>query len=77
MNEIRRIRRALGMSQSQFAKELALRPSAIGNYESGFRHPKIKHAVDMVTLAKSRGVETSLEKIYAENYLAFASCFKN
>lgn len=65
--EIKRIRIALGMTQSQFAQKLALKPSAIGNYEMGIRKPKIIHARHIVNFAKSRGIQTSLDAIYSIN----------
>ncbi len=77
MKEIKRIRVALGMSQNQLAKAIALGPSAICNYENGSRRPKISHAIHIVYFARSKGIQTSLDAIYgidSSHLLAEKSC---
>lgn len=72
-NEIRRIREALGLSQSQFANKLLeeegvnIRYTAIGNYETGSRFPRPNIASAIVNLSKNYGIETSMDLIYTHD----------
>ena len=48
--QITKLRKKQGMSQSQLAKELNVRPSTIGMYEQGRRAPELKLLLAMAHL---------------------------
>lgn len=71
-NEIKRVRSLLGLSQQALAEEIEhhtgvrIKKTAIGNYETKERTPRPDIALAFVNYASSRGIPTSLEKIYAD-----------
>lgn len=74
---IRRARKAAGMTQEALTKELGISQQAVYNYESGRRKPKIKtllrlsNALNASNVALLAGiVENEADQNYARGYLA-------
>jgi transcriptional regulator with XRE-family HTH domain len=66
MNSIRLVRKAVGLSQAQFAAKLEVSQSAISQYERGAIQPGIKQAKRLVALAADSGLSVSLDQVYEQ-----------
>jgi DNA-binding XRE family transcriptional regulator len=64
MNEIKRIRKILQLSQKDFGELVNVTQGAIHLYEAGERFPRRKTAKAIILLAQSKGINTSIEAIY-------------
>ncbi len=60
---LKNMRLALGLDQTEFAKELSITRTAIQNYEKGLRKPKLSILKMMMDLARNKGIEFKVEDI--------------
>ena len=74
---IRKARKAAGMTQEELGKKIGISQQAVGNYESGRRKPKIKTLLRLsnglnVSVAELLAgiVENEADQNYARGYLA-------
>ncbi len=65
-NQIRKYRRAAGMTQTDLAAYLDCEQSTISNYERGDRTPGLDEIRLMVSAFKDRGVNTSIDDLFPE-----------
>lgn len=60
MNEVFKLRIALGLDQISFAKELSVDQSCISHWESEARSPSGKNLIKLLRLARKHGIEFDL-----------------
>jgi DNA-binding XRE family transcriptional regulator len=65
ITSIKEIRKALKMSQKDFAKAIGIAKSSIGNYENNVRAPRPEIAFRIIKYAHSRGLVIKLDDIYS------------
>lgn len=65
MNAILNIRKRLSVSQVGLSHELGVTQSLISQYENGMCHPSLRVARRLVDIAKSRGIDLTLDAIYS------------
>lgn len=63
MNPVARLREALKMTQAEFALAIDVRQSSVSHYEQRRHSPSVSTARKMVALARSRGVEATLDSL--------------
>lgn len=63
---IKELRRKLGFTQMSFARALGMNQPIISLYEKGKRKPSYRTALNILKLARSRGLEINLEYIRME-----------
>lgn len=59
MNNIKKFRKKLKLSQSDIAKLLKVNQSTVANWESEIRYPKIRQAIKLAEI-----LETTVESLY-------------
>lgn len=63
---LKKIRKALNLTQEDFAQELGSSQSAISEYEKGVKTPSLKVAQKIVKFAKTKKVKVTLNDIFPE-----------
>lgn len=64
--DLRKLREKAGISQAELAKAIGVVPSAIGNYENGYRRPSIEQTGLIIRALKQHGVNVSIEDIFGQ-----------
>lgn len=65
MNNVRSLRKTLGMSQAELAKSIGVTQSALSHYENGSCDPLVETARKLIAFAGTRGITWCLEDVYA------------
>ena len=63
-SKIKEIRESLGLSQTQFAKEIGITKMAVSHIENGYRGLSGDLALRMQDFLKSQGVDVSIDALY-------------
>lgn len=64
MNNLRKLRQSLHLTQRSLADEIGQTISSIGHYESGRRTPDIKTCHQLVEVLSKKGGKLSIEDIF-------------
>lgn len=64
MNNVRHIRKRLGLSQSELAGKIGLTQSALSHYENGGCDPLVGTARRLIEFAGTQGISLTLEDVY-------------
>lgn len=59
MNKIKEYRKSNGITQIELAKKLNVKQSTIANWETEYRNPSIKQAIEIAKILK-----TTVENLY-------------
>ncbi|WP_205168802.1 helix-turn-helix transcriptional regulator [Burkholderia sp. LMG 13014] len=70
MNNVRSLRKILGLSQAELAKGIGVTQSALSHYESGSCDPLVATARKLIAFAGSLGFAWRLEDVYGTPELA-------
>jgi len=65
MNNVRSLRKTLGMSQAELAKGIGVTQSALSHYENGSCDPLVETARKLISFAVTHGITWCLEDVYA------------
>ncbi|WP_334032671.1 helix-turn-helix transcriptional regulator [Burkholderia gladioli] len=66
MNNVRQLRKSLGLSQFDLARGIGITQSALSHYENGSCDPLVDTARRLISFAKDRGIDWTLDEVYAE-----------
>ncbi|SET28948.1 helix-turn-helix transcriptional regulator [Thorsellia anophelis] len=64
MNNLKQIRKAIGLSQCALSKSIGVTQGAIGHYEAGRRSPDLQTCRAIVEELNSRGASCSLDDVF-------------
>lgn len=64
MNNLRSIRKKLGLTQGQLASELGLTKGAIGHYENGRRSLNVSQCRMIITVFNNHGAGVGIDDIF-------------
>ncbi|HGJ5866451.1 helix-turn-helix transcriptional regulator [Arsenophonus nasoniae] len=64
MNNIKKLRKKIDMSQIAFAKVLGLSQGAVAHYEKGRRSPNVDMAKKILSAFNNRGVYCTFEDVF-------------
>ena len=67
MNKVLEIRKRLDMSQREFGAEICCTQGNVSHYEARGQRVPVDVAKSIIELAKTRGVQLSLDDIYASS----------
>ncbi|MEG2267969.1 helix-turn-helix transcriptional regulator [Hafnia alvei] len=66
MNNLKTLRKSLGMTQKSLAKEIGQTISSIGHYESGRRQPDINICHQLAAALGRNGDKVAIEDIFPD-----------
>jgi putative transcriptional regulator len=66
MNKISHYRSKANVSQAKLARLIGIKPSTIGNYESGIRNINLEMCWRIVTALNRLGIECSIEDVFPD-----------
>lgn len=64
MNNLRTIRKRLGMTQEELAQEVGLTKGAIGHYENGRREPSVTQCRGLLAVFNKHGESMGIDDIF-------------
>ncbi|WP_257744581.1 helix-turn-helix transcriptional regulator [Burkholderia glumae] len=65
MNNVRQLRKSLGLSQFDLARGIGITQSALSHYENGSCDPLVDTARKLIAFAKGLGVEWTLDDVFS------------
>lgn len=65
MNNVRHLRKSLGLSQIDLARGIGITQSALSHYENGGCDPLVDTARKLIAFAKEKGVDWTLEDVFS------------
>ena len=64
MNNLRNIRKQLGLTQGDLASELGLTKGAIGHYENGRRSLNVSQCRELLAVFKKHGASVGIDDLF-------------
>lgn len=64
MNNMKKIRKSLGLSQSSLADTIGVTQGMIGHYESGYRKPSLTISRIIVSFFNEHGANCTLDDVF-------------
>jgi putative transcriptional regulator len=64
MNNLKKIRENVGLTQHELAQKIKVTKASVSNYETGFRKPKLKVAQRIAIAISDSGFSCSVDDIF-------------